>query len=455
MERGKIWRLALALNFLISIFLVNWELDRTNFGFIAGFYFLAFISYLLIIREKKRFKFTHLIIIAGLAHLVSMIYEPNLSNDYYRFLWDGEMTWNGINVFDLTPLELRERGFVQTAYMQEIYAGIADLSKENYSCYPPVNQLYFILSTGVTSSVAVNVFIMKLLIVLTEAIGAVYLKKLFIHFQIDPSRLWILFLNPLLIIECTGNVHFEGVMISLLCISFYHIFVKNTIISAIIFGLAVQIKLVPLLLLPFFLRFFGWKKSFTFYLISGLVIASLGITLIYPRNVMHFLESLALYFRVFEFNSFIFYNYIAIGKLFVEYNPIRIIGPILSGGTMLTIVIYSLVKKPIDWKQFFKRMMFGFFLYLIFGSTLHPWYVLPLLTLSLFTNYTFPILWSFLIFFSYFFYSVGNGGSFEVRLLVTTEYLILFSYLAFELYKKGSPFKSFRLDDYFQPSSES
>lgn len=455
MMRGNLWRLVLVVGFLISIFLVNWELDRTNFGFIAGFYCLGFIFYLLILREQSRFKFSHLIVVAGLAHLVSMLYEPNLSNDYYRFLWDGEMTWNRINVFDFTPLELSNREFVQTEYMQEIYAGMADLSKRNYSCYPPVNQLYFILSTGLTSSVAINVFIMKLLIVLTEVVGAIYLRKLFIHFSINPSRLWILFLNPLLIIECTGNVHFEGVMISLLCISFYHLFVRSTVISAVLFGLAVQIKLVPLLLLPFFLRFFGWKKALSFYLIAGLVIIGLGLTLIYPRNVMHFLESLALYFRVFEFNSFIFYNYIAIGKLFVEYNPIRIIGPILSGATMLTIVVYALAKKPIDWKQFYKRMMFGFLIYLSFGSTLHPWYILPLLTLSLFTNYTFPILWSFLIFFSYFFYSVGNGGSFEVRLLVTTEYIILLSYIAYEIYKKGSPFKSLRMDNYFQPRSES
>ncbi|MFT5858459.1 MAG: alpha-1,6-mannosyltransferase [Flavobacteriaceae bacterium] len=454
MSPSKIWRLGIVVVFIISIFLVNWESDRTNFGFIATLYTLAFICYLLIIRERGAFKFKHLIAITGLAHLVSMFYEPNLSNDYYRFLWDGEMAWNGINVFDFKPNELVEKEFMKREYMQEIYTGMADLSKRNYSCYPPANQLYFIISTSLTSSVAVNVFIMKLIIVLTEVAGAVYLRKLFIHFKVNPSRIWVLFLNPLLIIECTGNVHFEGVMLSLLVIAFYFLFVRNTITAATIFGLAIQIKLVPLLLLPFFFRFFGWKKAMLFCCVTGAVVIVLGLTQINSSNALHFFESLALYFRAFEFNSFIFYNYLAVGKLFVVYNPIRIIGPILSCGTMLAIVIYALWKKPLNWQQLFNRLLFGFFIFLMMGSTLHPWYVLPLLTLSLFTNYTFPILWSFLIFFSYFFYSVGNGSSFDVRLMVSIEYVLLFGYVIYEIRKKGSPFKFLSISSYFQPNSE-
>ncbi|MFT5778042.1 MAG: alpha-1,6-mannosyltransferase [Crocinitomicaceae bacterium] len=455
MSRGIIWRLGITLGFLGALFLVNWEPDRTNFGFIAAFYSFAFVCYLLILRERENFRFVHLIVVAGIAHFASMLFEPNLSNDFYRFLWDGEMTWQGINVFDFKPYELTDQGFMKSAYMQEIYAGLSDISKENYSCYPPVNQVYFIVSTGFTTSVAVNAFIMKMLIVLTEVAGAIYLRKLLLHFSIEPARMWVLFLNPLLIIECTGNTHFEGVMLSLLLISFYFLFTKRLALAAVIFGLAVQIKLVPLILLPFFLRYFGWKKSFTFYAISGIVIVGLGFTQLNSDNIMHFLESLALYFRVFEFNSFIFYNYIAIGKIFTKYNPIQIIGPMLSGVTLLIILVNALKKKPVDWQQLFNRMMFGFFIYMLLCSTLHPWYVLPLLTLSVFTNYSFPVLWSFLIFFSYFFYSVGSGGSFEVRALVTAEYVILFGYLFYELFKKGSPFKFLRLDSYFQPIEES
>jgi len=454
MSRDLLWRLGIVVGFLVSIFFINSEADRTNFGSIAILYSLAFLFYILMIRKAASFDFSFLIIVAGLAQLASIIYEPNLSDDYYRFLWDVEMTWRGINVFDFKPIELSNESFMESSYMQEIYAGMTDLSKDNYSCYPPVNQVFFIISTGFSSSIALNVLIMKVLIVLTEVLGAIYLRKLFLHFSINPSRIWVLFLNPLFIIECTGNVHFEGVMISLLCISFYYLFINKTILSAVLFGLAIQIKLVPLLLLPFFLRFFGWKKSITYYTVTIIVVIGISLTLIGPDNILNFSQSLALYFRVFEFNAFIFYNYISIGELFVDYNPIQIIGPILSLATMVTIIVYALRLKPINWEQFMNRMMFGFYIYLILGSTMHPWYILPLLVLTLFTNYTFPILWSFLIFFTYFFYSFESGNLFIVRFLVSIEYIILFGYLFYEIKRKGSSFKFLRLDNHFHPKSE-
>jgi alpha-1,6-mannosyltransferase len=455
MSRGSISRLGIALVFLSALFLVNSEPDRTNFGFIAVFYCLAFISYLLILRERENFRFVHLVVVAGLAHFTARLFEPNLSDDFYRFLWDGEMTWQGINVFDFKPNELANEAFMQSAYMQELYTGLSDLSKENYSCYPPVNQLYFIIATGFTSSVAVNVFIMKLLIVLTEVAGAIFLRKLLLHLSIQPSRIWVLFLNPLLIIESTGNTHFEGVMLSLLLISFYYLITTRFVLAAIFFGLAVQIKLVPLLLLPFFVRYFGWKKSFVFYAISGSIVIGLGLTQLNAGNILHFLESLALYFRVFEFNSFIFHNCIVLGEVLTGYNQSRVIGPILSGFTLIIILVKAFKKDEIDWEQFFNRMLFGFFIYMILSSTQHPWYGLTLLMLSVFTNYSFPVLWSFLIFFSYFFYSVGSGNSFEVRLLVSIEYVLLFGYVAYEFTKKGSPLGFLRMDSYFQPIEES
>ena len=219
---------------------------------------------------------------------------------------------------------------MESAYMQEVYAGVSDLSRKNYSCYPPVNQLYFIVPAALSSSISVNVIVMKLLIVLTELAGVFYLRKLLIHFKVDPRRLWIVFLNPLLIIECTGNVHFEGVMLSLLFISLYFLFTSRLLLGAIIFALAVQIKLVPLILLPFFLRYFPWKKAFLMYFVIGITVIGLGFTQLDSENFGNFLQSLRLYFQNFGFNSFLFYNYNKFIQLFTTYDPLAFTGPIMS-----------------------------------------------------------------------------------------------------------------------------
>ena len=88
-----------SLLFLGSIFLINWESERTEFITLIGAYTIAFASYLVLLKRKDtNFKF--LVLIVVLAHVLSMIFEPYLSIDYYRFLWDGEMAWNQINPFD-------------------------------------------------------------------------------------------------------------------------------------------------------------------------------------------------------------------------------------------------------------------------------------------------------------------------------------------------------------------
>lgn len=433
--------------FLTSIFLVNWQVDRTDFGFIALFYSLAFSAYLILVRFKDQFEFKHLVLIAGAAHLVSMIYEPFLSIDYYRFIWDGEITWMGINPFEYKPQELFDEAFVQNSpYLLEVYEGIGGMSQANYSVYPPVNQGYFILATAFSSSLAVNTFVLKLLIVITEIFGAIYLRKLLIHLNINTSRMWLLYLNPLWIIECTGNTHFEGVMISYLFIALYFLIQKKIITGASFFAIAVQIKLIPLMLLPFFYRFLGFWKSALFYSITIALVILLALLQLDADNIHNFANSVRLYFQVFEFNSFILHYYIQYGIAETGWNLTKTYGPQLSKIAIGLIMILALYGQINDWKKLFKRMTIAFFIYLLFSSTLHPWYVLTMLALSLFTNYTFPLLWSFLIFFSYVFYNYNDSSAFEVRTIVNIEYILLLVLFFFEIFKGKTPFKFLRLN---------
>jgi hypothetical protein len=296
--------------------------------------------------------------------------------------------------------------------------------------------VYFIFGTAFSSSIVANTFFLKLGIVLTEAVGAIYFFKILNHLKLPTRRIWILFLNPLWIIECTGNTHFEGVMISVLFVALYFILQKRVIVGGIWMAVAVQIKIIPLLFLPFFLRYLGWWKSILFYAVTGIL--AVGVSFIHfdNINVYHFAESLILYFKVFEFNSFFFYNILQIGKPYYGWNPIRIFGPVISQVSLFLILIQAFWGDANNWKKLFSRITVAFFIYLLMSSTVHPWYVLPLLAISTFTNYSFPVIWSFLIFFSYFFYSIGSGDATEVRMLITVEYLIVIGVFLYEIVKK-------------------
>ena len=97
-----------SLVFLLSIFTINWESDRTQLATLFTAYSLAFIAYLVLIQQRD-LKFNQLAVLAISAQVISMLFEPYLSNDYYRFLWDGEMAWNSINAFDYKPTEVSYR----------------------------------------------------------------------------------------------------------------------------------------------------------------------------------------------------------------------------------------------------------------------------------------------------------------------------------------------------------
>ncbi len=428
------------LLFLVSIFLVNFQSDRTEFAFIAFFYTLAFGSYLVIYQQRKTFSLKQLIVLAFFAQLLSMWNLPNLSIDFYRFLWDGEITLAGINPFDYKPEEIvtSPELFAQingsSEYMQEIYAGIGEQSQGNYSCYPPVNQFYFLVSTAFSDSLLFNTLLLKLLIVLTEFIGAIYLLKFLKNIGIEGSRMWLLFLNPLWIIECTGNVHFEGVMLSFLFIALYFLSLKKEAIGSFYFAIAVQIKLIPLIILPFFYRFLGWKKAFTFYSLSILFVLAFGFIQLDSENIHNFADSLRQYFQVFEFNSLVLYQYIQYGIWKTGWNMTKVYSPQLSLIAMYFIFVLALWGDIQNWGKLFRRISIAFFIYLLLSSTLHPWYILPLLAFSIFTNYRFPVVWTFFIFFSYVFYQYENSSAFAVRLINYIEYGVVLGWFCWEVF---------------------
>lgn len=432
-----------AVLFLASIFAINFEDDRTNFGFISFGYSIAFLTYITLYYYRGELSFKTFAFIALGAQLLSMWNEPNLSIDYYRFIWDGEITLAGVNPFDFKPKELFNYEFVQSSpYLKEVYNGLGELSESHYSVYPPLNQFYFILSSLFTDSLVINTIILKLLIVLTEFLGALFLIKTLNLLQINKAKIWFLYLNPLWIIECTGNTHFEGVMISFLFIAFYYIIQKKETLGSVFFAISVQIKLVPLLLLPFFLRFLGWKKAIILYALTISLVVLFALIQLNGNNIYNFIDSLRLYFEAFEFNSFALYYYLQYGFWDVGWNMTKTYAPRLSAIALLTIVALSLYGGKIDpsnfnWKKLFQRMTIAFFVYLILSSTLHPWYILPLLALSLFTNYVFPLVWSFFIFFSYVFYQFENNDVLEVRLVSTIEYIFVLGIFVFEMVKGG------------------
>jgi hypothetical protein len=358
---------------------------------------------------------------------------PALSDDYHRFVWDGNVLTNGYNPFQFKPIDAPEDltiGQYQFDLLQNMN------SIEYYSIYPPILQTIFATTTFLSGdNILVNVMLLKLLILIFEGLTLFLLYRLLTYLKQPPER-WLLYaFNPLIIIELVGNLHFEGIMITGLLGTVYLLTQEKYKWATIPFIIGVGIKLLPLILLPLIWVKLGWKKGFVFAALVGLGMIAMFAPFINEELISNFSNSLNLYFQTFEFNASIYYVFRWIGFQWSGYNMIDTIG-IINGLLTLALILFISFRKQNNWEKTLLNMLLIFGVYLSFASIVHPWYISTLILFGVFTQYRFMIVWSALIILSY--YTYKDDTYTESMWLVMIEYGIVFSYFIYEIYRQKS-----------------
>ena len=82
----------------------------------------------------------------------------------------------------------------------------------------------------------------------------------------------------------------------------------------------------------------------------------------------------------------------------------------------------------------FETFLLVLSVYFFTATTVHPWYVINLLIISVFTRFNFAFLWSFTVFFSYSAYA--NNAFEENLILVGLEYFFVICYIFYEFIDK-------------------
>ncbi len=423
----------LALLSLVFYYTFAYHLVRTDFiRLLTLFTALFFLCYKLIQFEKWNFKF---LLGAGIIfRLAFLLVEPNLSQDFYRFIWDGELVHNWQNPYLAVPNTLIEQKNLVIANAQTLYEGMGSLSARHFSNYPPLNQLIFALTSFLgLNTVLGSVIAMRVVIILAD-VGLFYFgRKLLRNLNRSPHLIFWYFLNPLVIVELTGNLHFEGVMLFFFVWSLYLISVKKWKLGALVYALSISVKLVPLLFLPLFIKHFGWKKSSGFFALVGIA----SIAMLFPFYSSEFIDNYAqtvgLWFSNFEFNAGL-YN--GIKKLAVQFNAkpwelIKTYGKITPWITILAVLVLTFFRNNQKLPVLIGSMLWALTLYYFTSATVHPWYLIFLVTLCIFTEYRFAILWSAAVVLSYFAYSKIDFK--ENLWLLSIEYLSVYAFLGYEI----------------------
>ena len=406
--------------------------------------------------EFTKFNFWIWALLGITARVLFLPAIPNLSQDFYRFLWDGRLLVLGINPYVFTPEQL-SNGLLKATELTSLEAisnaqmliqGMGSLNASHYSNYPPINQLCFALvALFAKNSILGSVIGLRILIIGAD-IGILYFgKKLLERLKMPVKNIFWYFLNPFIIIELSGNLHFEAVMLFFVIWSLYLLDKKRWVLAAITLGISITVKLLPLLFLPLFYKYLapegffskGFWKMKKFYWVTLATTALCFAPFISKTFISNFSATIGLWFQSFEFNASVYYIIRWIGFQTIGWNIIATVGLILPIVVFICVVLLSLLRKYNTTQNLITGMLLAVSIYFLLATTVHPWYIATPVLLSVFTKYKFALLWSFMICFSYAAYTATGFN--ENLLLVALEYSVVICVAIWELVIKKLPKK--------------
>ncbi|MFI5135571.1 MAG: glycosyltransferase 87 family protein, partial [Chitinophagales bacterium] len=377
-------------------------------------YLTLFALHIFLVRRSEQETDKILLAAAIIFRLAFLFSIPSLSDDYFRFIWDGRMMNMRVNPFTVIPSSFISQTDHQDPLLMQLYA---DMNSQNYyTVYPPVCQFVFAFATWLFPNNLIGSLVVMHGTCIMADIGTIFLlTKLLQRFQLPKENVWWYALNPLVIIELNGNLHFEAVMVFFLLLAIYFLFrgknnsshsgeklsFKNIFLSGFSYALAICSKLIPLLFLPFVFRRLKWKQNFLFFTIIVVSCFLLFLPFINQQLIAGFSSSLDLYFQKFEFNASIYYIIRWTGFQTVGHNIIDHAGPWLAVVVFILVMALMISEKKLTALNFFAMMQWSRLIYLLLATTVHPWYVVPLIMMSVFTGFRFPIVWSLFVILSY------------------------------------------------------
>ena len=256
---------------------------------------VAGVAYLLAIREfLSTPSFPKHVILIGLGlaavwHLLFLRLPPGSDDDIHRYVWDGRAQRLGYNPYILVPSDPALEGLhtPETRTLNNAYLP---------SPYPPGAELFFRSVTAIHEST----FALKTAFVLCAWVIVLVLLDVLRSSQ--QGEHWVLAYawHPLLATEVAGSGHIDIVGLLLLLVSVAALGRRWRTVAALAFGLAVAVKLLPIVLLPLY-----WKRvRARDAVLAAVVPATLYIPFLNHGRIP--VGSLGTYLHSFRFNDPLF-----------------------------------------------------------------------------------------------------------------------------------------------------
>ncbi len=256
---------------------------------------VAGIAYLFAIREFfSTPKFPKRAVVIGLVlaavwHLLFLVKPPFFDDDVRRYLWDGRVQRLGYNPYIVIPSD-PALARLHTPETRELN------NPDVPSPYPAGAELFFRAITAIHEST----FALKVAFVVCD--WAIVLLLFDVLRRAGQGEHWVLAYawQPLLATEVAGSGHIDIVGALLLLVSFAALGRRWRALAALAFGLAVSVKLLPLVLLPLYWRRVRGRDG----ALAALVVGLLYVPFLHHGRIP--IGSLGTYIQHFRFNDPVF-----------------------------------------------------------------------------------------------------------------------------------------------------
>ena len=195
------------------------------------------------------------LLFAALFRLSVLPAGPRLSDDIYRYVWDGRVQAQGINPYRHIPAD------PALAHLRDeaIYNHI---NRRDYAptIYPPVAQAVFYAVTRASESVTW----MKLAFVLFEAVGVWAVVALLASSGLPRQRALLFAWHPLLVWEIASSGHLDAVLLCFVCLALLARRRGRDGWAGFFLACAALTKFFPVVLAPALYRRWGWRMPAAF-----------------------------------------------------------------------------------------------------------------------------------------------------------------------------------------------
>lgn len=334
------------------------------------------------------------VVLFGLLFRVVLLFSaPGLSDDVYRYLWDGRVQAAGINPYAYPPAS-------------EALADLKDaevFSRINHpdvpTIYPPLAQIFF----RVCYLIHPSIWTIKTGLVLVDLLTAWFLLGLIRLYDQHPGQLLIYLWHPLLPVEVAGNGHVDALGVSFMVVAFLYLQVGGYARAFAALALSILSKFFAICLVPVFFRWICGRISGN---AEGRLPAGVRPQAIWP--VLIFTATIAAgYLPYRDAGETLFAGFLAYAEHWsfnapvfdalshVLDNPLRA-RAVIAVGFGGAVILFTFSRMP--------PIQAGFFLvgaFLLLTPTLHPWYAIWMIPFMVFYRQPAWLLFTGLIAISY------------------------------------------------------